>query len=91
MVEPLVGDSEEARQGLEALPLRRRAHVLAVEATDATRRRLLALGLVPGSLVEPVRASPAGDPRAYRVRGSLVALRRSDAASVRVLPEPTDS
>jgi DtxR family Mn-dependent transcriptional regulator len=48
------------------------------------RRRLLDLGFVPGTLVEVDMVSPAGDPTAYRVRGSVVALRREQANLIRV-------
>jgi DtxR family Mn-dependent transcriptional regulator len=48
------------------------------------RRRLLDLGFVPGTVVEVDMVSPAGDPTAYRVRGSVVALRREQANLVRV-------
>ena len=40
------------------------------------RRRLLDLGLVPGTEVEAELRSAGGDPVAYRVRGALIALRR---------------
>lgn len=47
-----------------------------------SRRRLLDLGLTPGARVR-VELSPAfGDPRAVRVRGSVIALRREQAAQV---------
>jgi DtxR family Mn-dependent transcriptional regulator len=48
------------------------------------RRRLLDLGFVPGTLVEVDMISPVGDPTAYRVRGSVVALRRAQANLIRV-------
>jgi DtxR family Mn-dependent transcriptional regulator len=48
------------------------------------RRRLLDLGFVPGTLVEVDMVSPAGDPTAYRVRGSVVALRREQANLIRI-------
>ncbi len=43
------------------------------------RRRLLDLGLVPGTIVTAEFTSPGGDPVAYRVRGALIALRRAQA------------
>ena len=47
-----------------------------------SRRRLLDLGLTPGARVR-VELSPAfGDPRAVRVRGTLIALRTEQAAQV---------
>ena len=47
-----------------------------------TRRRLLDLGFTPGARVEVERTGPFGDPRAYRVRGTLIALRREQADHV---------
>ena len=51
-----------------------------------SRRRLMDLGFTPGARLEPVLDTFAGDPRAYRVRGTLVALRRDQAAQVLVRP-----
>lgn len=48
------------------------------------RRRLLDLGLVPGTRVTAEMASPSGEPVAYRIRGALIALRREQAGMVRV-------
>ena len=48
------------------------------------RRRLLDLGFVPGTLIEVEMVSPGGDPTAYRVRGTVVALRREQANLIRV-------
>ena len=47
-----------------------------------TRRRLLDLGLTPGARVACLFSAPSGDPRAYMVRGSVIALRREDADRV---------
>lgn len=43
------------------------------------RRRLLDLGLVPGTVVEAELESAGGDPIAFRIRGALIALRRDQA------------
>lgn len=47
-----------------------------------TRRRFLDLGLTPGTVVYPELKNFFGDPRAYRVRGTLIALRKDQAAQV---------
>jgi DtxR family Mn-dependent transcriptional regulator len=47
-----------------------------------TRRRFLDLGLTPGTEISPELLNAFGDPRAYRVRGTLIALRRDQAAQV---------
>jgi len=54
------------------------------------RSRLLDLGFVPGSRVEHVLQNPFGSPVAYRVRGTLIALRREQADQVLVVPEPPE-
>lgn len=46
------------------------------------RRRLLDLGLVPGTKVMCVIKSPLGDPTAYFVRGALIALRCEDSENI---------
>ena len=48
------------------------------------RRRLLDLGVVRGTPITPELASAAGDPIAYRIRGALIALRRTQAAWIHV-------
>ncbi len=50
------------------------------------RRRLLDLGVVPGTVIVPELVSTSGDPVAYRVRGALIALRREQAAWIGVEP-----
>lgn len=40
------------------------------------RRRLMDLGIIPGTLVKAELDSPFGDPKAYRVRETAIALRR---------------
>ncbi len=50
----------------------------------AFRRRLMELGLVPGTRVELVGVAPLGDPLEFLVRGCSLSIRRAEAASVRV-------
>jgi DtxR family Mn-dependent transcriptional regulator len=48
------------------------------------RQRLFDLGLTPGTRVRVAMENAFGDPRAYQVRGTLLALRRELAEQVRV-------
>jgi DtxR family Mn-dependent transcriptional regulator len=48
------------------------------------RRRLLDLGVVPGTVIRGIMASAAGDPVAYDIRGALIGLRRQQAGWIRV-------
>jgi DtxR family Mn-dependent transcriptional regulator len=50
------------------------------------RRRMMDLGIVPGTTIGAEMESFAGDPVAYRVRGALVALRRAQAEQIFVKP-----
>jgi DtxR family Mn-dependent transcriptional regulator len=61
--------------------------VLLDEAVQGfTRRRFLDLGLTPGTVIFPELKNFFGDPRAYRVRGTLIALRKDQAAQIWVKP-----
>ncbi len=73
---------------LSELPDQCEAEVVALdEAVQGfTRRRLLDLGLTPGARVYAEMRNFFGDPRAYRVRGTLIALRREQAANIWVKP-----
>ena len=48
------------------------------------RRRLLDIGLVEGTTVECVGESPLGDPRAYLIRGAVIAIRTTDCKKIMV-------
>jgi len=50
------------------------------------RRRLMDLGIVPGTRISAELDSLTGNPRAYLVRGTLVALRREQADQIFVTP-----
>lgn len=53
--------------------------VQAVHSEGLERRRMMDLGIVPGTAIYVEMNSPLGDPVAYRVRGALIALRREQA------------
>jgi len=48
------------------------------------RRRLLDLGVVPGTTIRAVMRSAGGSPIAYDIRGALIGLRREQAEWIRV-------
>lgn len=58
-----------------------RARVVGLAAgASAYRAKLLAMGLLPGTVIELVRSAPLGDPMELRVRGYGLSLRRAEAA-----------
>lgn len=69
---------------LSRLPLGHSARIMSLSAREPLRGRLLDLGFVPGSEIRPLYAAPLGDPRAYLVCDTVIALRQRDAAAVAV-------
>jgi Fe2+ transport system protein FeoA len=52
----------------------------------AFRRRLMELGLVPGTQVTVQKVAPFGDPLELRARGCTLSIRRAEASAVDVEP-----
>ena len=50
----------------------------------AARRRMLDLGIIDGTEIEPLYTSPFGNPVAYRIRGAVVALRSDVSEKIMV-------
>lgn len=65
---------------LNQLPMGVRASVTSLNANGAVRRRMLDLGVIGGTEIEPLYKSPSGNPVAYRIRGAVIAL-RSDVSN----------
>lgn len=61
-------------------------HVIveAIDGVGAFRRRLMELGVLPGTAIVRTGQAPFGDPLTFRVRGAVLCLRRREAATVRV-------
>lgn len=70
---------------LSDLPVGARALVHRILLEGPEGRRLMDLGLTPGTSVEAVLRSPLGDPTAYLVRGTMLALRRVQAEQIEVI------
>lgn len=61
-----------------------RARVVETRGEGRHQRRMLDMGLVPGTEVTVLRTAPLGDPVEYRVKGTAISMRRSDANTVLV-------
>jgi ferrous iron transport protein A len=69
---------------LADIPVGSSARITSIVTIGPNRRRLLDLGLVPGSRVDSIRRSPAGNPTAYWIKGTVIALRNEDASQILV-------
>ncbi len=64
---------------------------LAPEVQGPQRRRLLDLGVLPGTRITAEFRSASGDPIAYLIRGALVALRRPQAHGIYIRRHPLEA
>lgn len=69
---------------LNSLDIGEKSKVVELTSDGLIRRRLLDLGLIKDTIVESVQKSPLGDPVAYLIRGTVIALRSEVAAMVLV-------
>ncbi len=57
-------------------------YITYVNGEGALRRRLLEMGLTPGTYVYVQKTAPLGDPIEIRVRGYQLTIRKDDAANI---------
>jgi ferrous iron transport protein A len=69
---------------LHALPNGARGRLVAVGGERAFRRRLLELGLLPGTAIRVVRRVDVGGLIEIEVAGGFLSLRRTEAAALAV-------
>ena len=67
---------------LNNIKIGKKARVRLVATNEYLRQRLYDIGLIEGSVVRVLHSSPAGDPRAYLVRDSVIALRNCDTEKI---------
>lgn len=60
------------------------AVIAKMDSLQDIRRRLQDLGMIEGTLIECLGKSPLGNPTAFLIRGTVIALRNEDAGSVMV-------
>jgi DtxR family Mn-dependent transcriptional regulator len=78
----------ERGERLSSLRIGERGAVLGISRAcrSPERRRLMDLGILPGTVIAAELTSPSGDPTAYRVRDTLIALRRNQADLIYTVP-----
>ncbi|NLW44819.1 MAG: ferrous iron transport protein A [Syntrophomonadaceae bacterium] len=75
-----------ANLSLADLPAGSAGCITSVEVGGLLRRRIMDLGMLPGTQVRCVRKAPWGDPVALQVRGSIIALRAEDLRKIKISP-----
>jgi ferrous iron transport protein A len=59
-----------------------KAKIKQLLSTGTIRRRLLDIGLIENTEVECLGRSPSGDPKAYMIRGAVIAIRSEDCSNI---------
>ncbi|MCB9593399.1 MAG: ferrous iron transport protein A [Sandaracinaceae bacterium] len=67
---------------LDELPVGAEGTVVAVRCERAIARRLMEMGVLPGTRVAVVRVAPLGDPIQLRLRSYSLSIRRREAAGI---------
>lgn len=61
-----------------------KANILKVSGKVCLRRRLLDMGVLPGSIIQMIRHAPLGDPIEVKIKGYHLSLRKSEACHITV-------
>lgn len=64
------------------VPIGQKAIIKKVLNDGSIKRRLLDIGLTPGTVVESTLSNPGGNLVAYMIRGALIAIRDDDAKKI---------
>ncbi|MDX9863734.1 MAG: FeoA domain-containing protein [Anaerolineaceae bacterium] len=70
------------QQTLNNLKVGQRGIVVSVKSSGPIKRRMMDMGLVPGSEVRVLRVAPLGDPIEFEVKGYSLSLRKSEAKNI---------
>ncbi len=66
------------------VPLGKKVIVSKVISEGSIKRRLLDIGLSPGTVVYSTLRNPGGNLVAYMIRGALIAIRNDDAKNIMI-------
>ena len=81
-----VARGAETERSLDRLAPGESGVIARLDCEPAIARRLMELGLVPGTSVQMIRRAPLGDPPELATRGMHLSLRRSEARLIHVSP-----
>ena len=67
---------------LNNLKINKIAEIENINCENNIKRRMMDLGIVKGTKIKAILKSPSGNPKAYEVRGSVIAIRNEDAKQI---------
>lgn len=69
---------------LNEMEINKACKIVRINCKDDIKRRLLDLGMIKGTKITPVLISPSGDPKAFDIRGTLIAIREDDTKLIEI-------
>ena len=60
------------------------AKIVHVSGSGPIKRRMMDMGMVPGSEINLIRKAPFGDPIEFRIKGYSLSLRKEEAEKITV-------
>ena len=72
------------RKKLSDLSVNKKAKVKQIAVKGQLRRKLLDMGIIPGSSIEVVKLAPLGDPVDVKIKGYHLSLRKEEASQILV-------
>lgn len=70
---------------LYELKIDEQAKIKEINCSEGIKRRMMDLGIVKGTPIKAILKSPSGNPKAYEVRGSVIAIRSEDARKIEII------
>jgi Fe2+ transport system protein FeoA len=79
---PIADQNRNEEFPLSKLQKGQKAVVVHIEGKGAVKRRMMDMGVVPGSEIRVVRIAPFGDPIEFNIKGYSLSLRKSEAKNI---------
>lgn len=67
---------------LNDITIGEKAKIKSINIDNSIKRRLNDIGLIENTVTECVGQSPMGDPKAFLIRGAVIAIRSEDSSRI---------
>ncbi len=82
----IIGDIMCKSIPLSKLKLNKKARISYIDCNTKQKERYWNLGIIKGTLIVPIFKSPFGNPTAYEIRKSIIAIRKDNSEKIYVEP-----
>ena len=68
--------------GLDKLQAGKTTKIVKIQSTSGINKRIVDMGVIPGTIVQVKRIAPLGDPIDIKLKGYHLSLRKEEAANI---------